>query len=67
MRMPPCKGCPMRTPACHDRCGKYRAWREEKDRENRNTREMVDLCCIHRGDFDAEFWHPGASKVYRKK
>lgn len=57
----------MRTPACHERCGKYRAWREEKDRENQHTREMVDLCCIHRGDFDAEFWHPGASKVYRKK
>jgi len=23
---PPCGGCPDRTPGCHDRCERYKAW-----------------------------------------
>lgn len=30
----PCKGCPDRSPACHDRCEKYRAFHEERVRVN---------------------------------
>lgn len=26
-----CKGCEERSEACHDRCEKYKAWKEERD------------------------------------
>ena len=31
MRVSPCKDCAERHPCCHDSCGKYGAWKDERD------------------------------------
>lgn len=29
MKVAPCKGCPNRYPACHDKCEHYISWKQE--------------------------------------
>lgn len=48
--------CPDRHPACSDRCGKYRVWKAEVQKEKDHTKRQNDTGRINRNDFDAEFW-----------
>lgn len=48
--------CPDRHPACSDRCGKYRVWKAEVQKEKDHTKRQNDAGKINRNDFDAEFW-----------
>lgn len=41
----PCHGCEERSPGCHDRCGRFKQFREELDALN------------HRRKLDAEYHH----------
>lgn len=36
----PCKGCPARYPACHDKCEKFAEWRKKIDAK-RNARRLA--------------------------
>lgn len=36
---PPCKDCPNRYPACHDKCEKYKAWKSRLDEVNKRRKE----------------------------
>lgn len=36
---PPCKDCPDRVPACHDKCAKYIEWRDGIREEKRKAQE----------------------------
>ena len=27
----PCKGCPDRTPGCHENCDRFKTWRDERN------------------------------------
>ena len=39
MKVSPCKGCADRSPGCHDRCDKYRAWKDERQKELDSLKE----------------------------
>lgn len=36
-----CKGCPKRFVGCHSSCGEYKAFREEKNRQNAKDRIQI--------------------------
>ena len=38
---PPCRGCSERAEACHDRCPRYREFREDRDRRLEEKRIRV--------------------------
>ena len=37
--MPPCKGCTERFTACHDKCERYKEWKQRLDELNKARRE----------------------------
>lgn len=37
-----CKDCPARSPACHDNCERFAAWRAAHEAETTYTRKMLD-------------------------
>lgn len=39
----PCKGCPDRHEACHDRCERYKGWKAAHDAQRIAIREEKDL------------------------
>ena len=39
IKIGPCKGCPDRKPACHDKCEKFIEYREYLDRINQKRHE----------------------------
>lgn len=41
----PCKDCPDRSPGCHSRCERYKAYREVKDKEYawRHEQYVLDI------------------------
>lgn len=59
------KDCPGRKPACHDKCEKYREWKQELEKEKEYTRKKLDADQIHRNDYEKEGWM--ARKGQRKR
>ena len=41
MKGGPCKDCPDRVPACHDRCPVYKEWKSEHDKERESLRDSA--------------------------
>lgn len=43
MRVAPCKGCPNRYPACHDKCEHYISWKKELEVSKQDNRDRVSF------------------------
>lgn len=51
-----CKGCPERSPGCHDRCERFQEWRKTHAAELRYTNANHAAERIGRNDFNKEGW-----------
>lgn len=44
-----CKECPERSPGCHDRCERFKAWQQLHQAERAYTYDMTHtMSCYHR-------------------
>ena len=48
----PCKDCVDRHTACHDKCEKYKAWRERLDEVNQRRKEYSNKPFVQYNPFD---------------
>lgn len=66
MIMPPCKDCPDRHQACHDRCEKYKAFSAERAKSNKYNREKNEILMSDHGRRDIWRRMRGQTRKIRK-
>ena len=66
MIMPPCKDCPDRHPACHDRCEKYKAFAVERAKSNKYNQEKNMFTLSEHGRRDIWRRMRGQTRKIRK-
>lgn len=49
---PPCKGCNERFTACHDKCEKYKAWKQRLAEVNKRRKEYSNKPFVQYNPFD---------------
>ena len=66
MIMPPCKECPDRHPACHDRCDRYKEFAAERAKSNKYNQEKNMFTLSEHGRRDIWRRMRGQTRKIRK-
>lgn len=62
----PCKDCPDRCTACHDRCERFRAWQVEREKENAYNRGLTRFGCVYHYGHDDKHRETGRKRYFDK-